>query len=83
LRSLALTLSLLTQFVERWAPAAVDHPTCNGGPSAAPWSKQTCGQYVRSWQRADDTTAYSSLQLCTTCERRKQLHEASMRSAVA
>lgn len=60
LRSLALTLSLLTSFVERWAPQAVDHPRCN---------TTACEDYVEHSVRNDGSISYRGSGKCVKCRK--------------
>jgi hypothetical protein len=63
LRTLALTLSLLRDFMETWAPVAVDHPKC---------VTAGCGAYVEHSVRNDGSISYRGTGTCVNCRRRAE-----------
>lgn len=76
LASMRLTVALVQQFVERWAPPTSTPPTrCHGGKSVEPWSDPTCTNWAAEYQRADGTFVLRGDGLCDACRKRRERHQ--------
>lgn len=71
LSSLALTLSLLTAFVERWNRTEVAATRCSGGRVVDEWSRPDCHEYVETYRTADGAVRERGHGLCVSCRKRR------------
>jgi len=71
LSSLALTLSLLVTFADRWNAVDVVATRCSGGRTIDDWSRPDCGNNVEADRGNDGTYRERGHGLCATCRRRR------------
>jgi len=69
--SLALTLSLLVDFTNRWNAADVVATRCSGGRTIDDWSRPDCGNNVEADRGDDGKYRERGHGLCATCRRRR------------
>ena len=71
LASLALTLSLLVDFTNRWNAVDVVATRCSGGRTIDDWSRPDCGNNVEADRGDDGKYRERGHGLCATCRRRR------------
>ena len=71
LASLALTLSLLVDFANRWNAVDVVATRCSGGRTVDDWSRPDCGNNVEADRGDDGKYRERGHGLCATCRRRR------------
>ena len=69
--SLALTLSLLVDFTNRWNAVDVVATRCSGGRTIDDWSRPDCGNNVEADRGDDGKYRERGHGLCATCRRRR------------
>ena len=69
--SLALTLSLLVDFTNRWNAVDVVATRCSGGRTVDDWSRPDCGNNVEADRGDDGKYRERGHGLCATCRRRR------------
>ena len=69
--SLALTLSLLVEFANKWNAVDVVATRCSGGRTIDDWSRPDCGNNVEADRGDDGKYRERGHGLCATCRRRR------------
>jgi len=71
LASLALTLSLLVDFTNRWNTVDVVATRCSGGRTVDDWSRPDCSNHVEADRDNNGKYHERGHGLCSTCRRRR------------
>ena len=77
LDTLALTLSLLLRFVERWAPTVTVATRCSGGRTVDDWSRPDCGELVETYRDNAGVVHERGHGLCANCRKRRDRFNAT------
>jgi hypothetical protein len=71
LASLGLTIGLLVDFCDRWAPLVSDHPRCSGGGTVEPWTRPGCTSLVGYTRANGGGIHLRGDGLCDACRKRR------------